>query len=96
MADIEKLLADIKNELNITWEDEATDSRIRSYINDGIAFLQSTANETTLDFESGGKPRELIFAYCRYADARATNEFKLNYRSDLIMLRAMTAGEEDG
>ena len=34
-----ELLADVKNHLNITWDDEATDNKIRGFIAAAMAYL---------------------------------------------------------
>ena len=36
---MEELLADVKNYLNITWDDQATDRKIGGLIKNGIAYL---------------------------------------------------------
>ena len=80
------LLADVKNYLNITWEDLATDERIRGLIASATADLDDYAGEE-LDYLSDGLPRTLMMDHVRYARDEALDVFENNYRTQLIRLR---------
>lgn len=82
----EKLLSDIRNYLDITWEDVATDQKLTGIIQRGISYLQDVAG-AVLDFEAEATPRSLLFDYCRYARSNALEMFYQNYRGELVMLR---------
>ena len=80
------LLADVKNYLNITWDDLATDERIRGLIASATADLDDYAGEE-LDYMSDGLPRTLMMNYVRYARDEALDVFENNYRTQLVRLR---------
>lgn len=81
-----ELLADVKNYLNITWEDKATDHKIRSLIASGTAYL-SEKGDGLLDFESDGEPRTLLFEYVRYMRDEALDVFENNYLSRILAMQ---------
>lgn len=80
------LLADVKNYIDITWSDDATDSKIRGIIASGMVFLEKKAGEE-LDFLSDGLPRTLLMEYARYARDGALDVFENNYLSMLLAMR---------
>lgn len=80
------LLADVKNYLNITWNDLATDERIRGLIASATADLDDYAGEE-LDYMSDGLPRTLMMDHVRYARDEALDVFENNYRTQLVRLR---------
>ena len=80
------LLADVKNYLNITWDDQATDDRIRSLIASATADIDDYAGEE-LDYLSDGLPRTLMMDHVRYARDEALDVFENNYRTQLVRLR---------
>lgn len=80
------LLADVKNYLNITWDDLATDERIRGLIASATADLDDYAGEE-LDYMSDGLPRTLMMDHVRYARDEALDVFENNYRTQLVRLR---------
>lgn len=85
MTDITALLTDIKNYLNITWNDDKTDSKITGFINRGMKRLQDIAG-ASLDFTAEDLPRSLLFDYCRYANSQALEVFEKNFESELLEL----------
>lgn len=80
------LLADVKNYLNITWDDLATDERIRGLIASATADLDDYAGEA-LDYMPDGLPRKLMMDHVRYARDEALDVFENNYRTQLVRLR---------
>lgn len=80
------LLADVENYLNITWNDLATDERIRGLIASATADLDDYAGEE-LDYMSDGLPRTLMMDHVRYARDEALDVFENNYRTQLVRLR---------
>ena len=79
------LLHDIKVYLNITWEDEATDARIRGLIEDGMAYLDDKLGEPG-NYTSPGLPRTLLKDYVRYARDEALDVFENNYQSLILAM----------
>ena len=90
MTEDEKLLTDVKNYLDITWNDEHTDTKISGIINRGKSYLQDIAGSFSIDFAVECNARSLLFDYCRYARSNALEMFEINFRSQLIGLRLVT------
>ncbi len=82
----EGLLEDVKNYLDITWDDPAGDEKLSGIIARGIKYINSVAG-VELDYSVEDKPRELLFDYCRYARSNALNEFAVNYQHELLALQ---------
>lgn len=80
------LLADVKNYLDITWSDEATDRKIRGFIASGIDYLDKKAGGKQ-NYEIDGTGRTLLMEYCRYFRDSALDVFENNYRSLILALR---------
>lgn len=81
-----RLLADVENHLNITWQDEATDRKIRNLVQSGIAYLNGKLGEAG-DYLSPGQPRTLLFEYVRYARDEALDVFENNYQSLILSMQ---------
>lgn len=81
-----ELLKDIKDYLNITWEDERTDKNITGMIKRGMTYLQKVAGVSSLDFTEEDSPRTLLFDYVRYANSHALEMFEVNFQSELLSL----------
>ena len=73
----EGLLDDVKNYLNITWEDEATDQKIGGLIASGMVYLDAKYGSTA-DYTADGMPRTLLMEYVRYARDSALDVFESN------------------
>lgn len=80
------LLDDVKNYLNITWEDEATDKKISGLISSGQYYLNDKAG-AEMDYEKDGYPRILLMEYVRYARDEALDVFEGNYLSMLLSMQ---------
>lgn len=88
----QELLADVKNNLNITWDDTATDDRIRGLIAAASVYLDGKGG-STLDYEADGLPRTLMMEFVRYARDDALDVFENNYTA---LILAMQNGMEVG
>ena len=77
------LLDDVKNYLNITWSDEATDAKISGLIASGVMYLNSKYGEEA-DYTADGSPRTLLFEYVRYARDSALDVFENNYQPMIL------------
>ena len=82
-----ELLTDVKNYLDITWSDEATDGKVRGFIASGMQYLDKKAGGGQ-DYEADGTPRTLLLEYCRYFRDSALDVFENNYRSMILDLEA--------
>lgn len=80
------LLEDVKNYLDITWEDPAGDIKLSGIIARGINYIDRIAG-STMDYTKEEKPRELLFDYCRYVRSNALEEFQKNYLHELLSLQ---------
>ena len=79
----EGLLADVKNYLNITWDDAATDQKISGLIASGMVYLSGKLGGE-IDYTADGNPRTLLMEYVRYARDSALDVFENNYLSLLL------------
>ena len=61
-----EFLQEVKRHLNITWNDDETDNKIKDYIKQGVEVLQSDV-KTSIDFENDDIARGLLKTFCRYA-----------------------------
>lgn len=82
----DELLADVKNHLNITWDDEATDSKIRGLIASATVYLDGKGG-TVLDYDADGLPRILMMEFVRYARDEALDVFENNYMSLILSMQ---------
>ena len=79
----ESLLSDVKNYLNITWDDEATDTKVSGLIASGMVYLNLKYGEEA-DYTADGLPRTLLMEYVRYARDSALDVFENNYQALLL------------
>lgn len=80
------LLDEVKNYLDITWEDSQTDLKLVGIIERGKKYLNRVAGNE-LDFDADDKPKELLFDYCRYVRSNALEMFQQNYLHELLSLQ---------
>lgn len=80
------LLEDVKNYLDVTWQDEATDKKYIGLIAAGMAYLDDKAGET-LDYTREGYARSLLLDYVRYFRDGAADVFENNYRHLLLAMQ---------
>lgn len=85
MIDAKELLNDVKNYLDITWDDDATDIKLRGMIARGMLYLNKLTG-SDLDFTIEGSPRELLFIRIMYERSGALDEYRKNYLSELNSL----------
>lgn len=80
------MVDELKNYLDITWQDEGTDKKLSGILERGQHILQSYAG-CELSFE--GSEKQLLLDLCRYLWNHAYEDFARNFHSELLMLRAM-------
>ena len=83
--DAAALLPAIKTYLQVTWDDEQTNQRITSLIEDGAAYLDDKLGEPG-DYEAPGLPRTLLKEYVRYARDGALDVFENNYQNLILTM----------
>lgn len=86
----EALFEDVKANLDITWNDEALERKIRSFIRSGISYLNGKLGDYA-DYEADGYPRTLLFEYVRYARDGALDVFENNYLSMILAMQNQRA-----
>ena len=81
----ERLVAQVKRKLNITWNDEGTNARVQDIIQSAILDLSHKLGiaDPDFDFSEPGAENVLFLAYCLYEFNHTLNEFDDNY-SNLI------------
>ena len=79
----EGLLADVKNYVNITWDDGATDAKVSGLIASGMAYLNAKYGGEA-DYTADGMPRTLLMDYVRYGLSGALDVFENNYQALLL------------
>ena len=80
------LLADVKNYLDITWEDQATDAKISGLIASGMVYINQKYGAEA-DYTVDGMPRTLLMEYVRYARDSALDVFENNYQALLLSMQ---------
>ena len=82
----EGLLADVKNYLNITWVDVATDQKVTNILLNGMAYLNGKYGGAA-DYSFQGLPRALLFDYARYGRDDALDVFENNFRASILAMQ---------
>lgn len=80
------LLGDVKNYLDVTWEDGDTDRKLSGLIALGTAYLDDKAGAEQ-DYARDGYGRALLLEYVRYARDGAMDVFENNYRHMLLAMQ---------
>lgn len=80
------LLEEIKNYLDVTWSDEATDKKYSGLIASGMCYLNEKAGEE-LDFCEDEFALALLREYVRYARDGAMDVFENNYLHLLLSMQ---------
>ncbi len=87
----DELLAEAKNFLDITWEDDAAgDKKLTGQIRRGIAYITAKTGVEASAFAGDTvdeRAQELLFNYLLYDRAGAVDQFKKNYTPDINGLR---------
>lgn len=86
----EELLAEAKNFLDITWEDEDSDAKLKGQLRRGISYISAKTGVDTSAYageNTNYRAQELLFNYLLYDRAGAIDQFKKNYKSDIVGLR---------
>lgn len=78
-----ELLSDVKNYLNITWEDPATDAKVCGLIASAATYLDSKLYRPA-NYTLDGLPRTLLMEYVRYANDSALDVFENNYQALIL------------
>ena len=88
------LLPDLKNYLDVTWTDDATDAKIWGMAQSGMAYLDSKAGGQ-MDYTQPGFARSLLMDYVRYMRDGALDIFEANYLSLILAMQNEVAVNRD-
>lgn len=80
---LEQLLADVKDYLQISWEDDATDRRLSDMIQSSAAYLDGVTAATN-DYTAPGNMRTLLLERVRYQYNGALDAWLNNYISLVV------------
>lgn len=81
------MLAELRNELSITWTDADLDTKLSGFIAKGMAYLDDkTCYEQ--DYMIEGEAKSLLFDYARYARVGALKSFWEDYHHEILSLKA--------
>lgn len=85
----ERLTAQVKRKLNITWSDDDTDNRVQDIIQSAISTLKHKLGiaDPEFDFSEYGDENTLFLAYCLYEFNHCANEFDDNYSNMVAQVR---------
>lgn len=83
---MDRLLDDVKNFLDITWEMELGErKKLSGIIERGKAYLKGKIGQC--NFEEETPEKDLLLNYCMYARAGQVDEFIKNYKQEIIALQ---------
>ena len=83
------LLEQVKQKLNITWEDADTNALVKNIINSAIPTLKKKLGIVgDFDFSVEGQENLLFKNYCLYEYNHSANEFDDNYSNEIAQVRA--------
>ncbi|MCI9290408.1 MAG: hypothetical protein HFI23_13115 [Lachnospiraceae bacterium] len=79
------LLAEVKNYLDITWDDALGEQKLMGMVQRGIAAIKGKIGEC--DFYGETQEKALLFDYVMYARAGEIADFWDNYKPEIISLQ---------
>lgn len=81
-----ELLSSVKLACNITWSDEATDTKVSDLIASGEAYIDGKLGAEG-DYDAPGEPLTLLKEYVRYGLSDALDVFETNYLNRLLAMQ---------
>lgn len=81
-----ELLKAVKLWCNITWSDEATDTKVSDLIASGEAYIDGKLGAAG-DYDTPGEPLTLLKEYVRYGLSDALDVFEANYLNRLLAMQ---------
>lgn len=87
----ERLIAQVKRKLNITWSDDDTNTRVQEIIQSAIPTMRHKLGiaDPNFDFSAAGMENDLFKSYCLYEFNHCANEFDDNYSNTIAQVRAI-------
>lgn len=83
----------LRNELNITWDDEETESRLIRIIRNAVVTMNRKIG-SDIDYSIAGPEQELFLAYCVYVYNNCANQFDENYLNEIMQIRSIYEVEQ--
>lgn len=83
----------LRNELNITWDDEETESRLTRIITNAVVTMNRKIG-SDIDYSIAGPEQELFLAYCVYVYNNCANQFDENYLNEIMQIRSIYEVEQ--
>ena len=77
-----ELIEIIKNRLDYTWTDDATDKKLQNIIDNGVARLDQMSGVKN-DYTQTGQAQALLVEYVFYALADSLDNYFANYQSEI-------------
>jgi hypothetical protein len=90
----DELLLELKDRLQITWEDEATDRELTRLLVRGQSYFNELCG-IKCEFKPESPERELLMERCRYSWNNALDDFEHNFLKELSRLIMMSAVEAE-
>lgn len=90
--DLSKLLEDVRNYLDITWDDPKGDEKLLGMIKRGMESLAGKIGEC--DFLRDTQERTLLFQLVMYEYSGELQQFWENYKSEIVGLQIAKKVEE--
>lgn len=100
------ILADVKNELNITWDDDATDYKVKNIAKRAQATVSGLIgipghewldfSQTAISEPEGTEAEQLFLDCCRYMYNDAFEDFRINFAGVITSLRAFNTANAEG
>lgn len=92
----EEHIAAFKNALDITWEDPEEDKKLKSLIQQGLAYLMDKTGASAEEFlNEDGRAHALLYNYLLYKRAGSEAQFVKNYLYEINSLRRKAAVETE-
>lgn len=86
VEELTALLAAVRIELDISWEDENLDSKLTRFLKSGKIYIDNKTGAEQ-DYTVEEEAQSLLFNYVRYCRSGALEMFWPNYRHELMALR---------
>ena len=85
----DKILTELKSRLDITWDDEITNTKLLNIIKNSIPKTNRLIGKKIEDYtaENLEEELELLLNYCMYAWENKTELFKTNYLDDIMSIQ---------
>lgn len=93
MSLADELLVELKDRLQVTWEDDGTDRQLSRLIVRGQAYMNEVCG-TIFSFADGSPERELMMERCRYDWNNALDEFEDNFKKEMSRLILQVAVDD--